>query len=311
MGRDSKNSANKAFFSYHERNVARSGKLTNSMLKLQAAHGWGTHSSTSLDSDALKPIDACALTLAPSSDPVLTQHGVLYDREAIYQYIVDRKQAIQAELAAFEKEQVEEKARAREAEKSRHESKIEEFVARQIGIVHTHDSQKLMRDAPKGRRLGQETDTHSADASFWLPANTPESLTTRVKPDLTVRCPVTNEPLRLKQLYPVRFTRSVSSEGQSDWLGSSSDHRFICPLTQNVISNVCPAALLRPSGSIISMAAINSIIRKDMIDPLADPPVKLRDKDIIPLRVEGTGFAARTHKNLLNIKADLAPVARF
>jgi hypothetical protein len=41
-----------------------------------------------------------------------------------------------------------------------------------------------------------------------------------------------------------------------------------------------------------------------MVDPFTDPPVRLRDKDLIPLRVEGTGFAARTDEKTLKASTE-------
>ena len=42
----------------------------------------------------------------------------------------------------------------------------------------------------------------------------------------------------------------------------------------------------------------------------ADPPAKLREKDIITLRCEGTGFAARTDAKRLKVSKD-SVVARY
>lgn len=38
-----------------------------------------------------------------------------------------------------------------------------------------------------------------------------------------------------------------------------------------------------------------------MLDPFTDPPTKLKEKDLIPLRVEGTGFAAKTDEKHLKV----------
>ena len=48
-------------------------------------------------------------------------------------------------------------------------------------------------------------------------------------------------------------------------------------------------------------ACVKDFIKKDMLDPFTDPPAKLKEKDLIPLRVEGTGFAARTDEKQLKV----------
>ena len=35
------------------------------------------------------------------------------------------------------------------------------------------------------------------------------------------------------------------------------------------------------------MRSVEKIIKKDMLDPFTEPPTTLKEKDIIPLRVEG------------------------
>ena len=77
--------------------------------------------------------------------------------------------------------------------------------------------------------------------------------------------------------------------------------RYICPLTKKALSNVNPASVLRPSGMVVSTACIKDFIKKEMRDPFTDPPAKLKEKDIIALRVEGTGFAARTDDSAINV----------
>jgi nitric oxide synthase-interacting protein len=47
--------------------------------------------------------------------------------------------------------------------------------------------------------------------------------------------------------------------------------------------------VLRKSGRVVSMAAVNEIIKKDMVDPFDGTPLK--DTDIIELQRGGTGYA--------------------
>lgn len=79
--------------------------------------------------------------------------------------------------------------------------------------------------------------------------------------------------------------------------------RYVCPLTRKALSNINPPSVLRPSGRAVSNTAVRDIIRKDMLDPFTEPPTKLKEKDIIALRCEGTGFASRTDHDKLKAKA--------
>ena len=44
-----------------------------------------------------------------------------------------------------------------------------------------------------------------------------------------------------------------------------------------------------------------------VLDPFTDPPTKLKEKDIIALKVEGTGFAAKTEEKKLKVTSESKP----
>ena len=52
----------------------------------------------------------------------------------------------------------------------------------------------------------------------------------------------------------------------------------------------------------VASSCVKDFIKKDMLDPFTDPPTKLKEKDLIPLRVEGTGFAAKTEVKALKVE---------
>ena len=58
-------------------------------------HEWGVHSlSHRLSKDSVGEFDVCNLSLQICKDPVVTPEGVIYDREAILTYMLDRKNKI-------------------------------------------------------------------------------------------------------------------------------------------------------------------------------------------------------------------------
>ena len=48
----------------------------------------------------------------------------------------------------------------------------------------------------------------------------------------------------------------------------------MCPLSKRPLSNVHPAAVLRPSGMVVSTQCVKDCIKKDMLDPFTEPPVR-------------------------------------
>ncbi len=86
--------------------------------------------------------------------------------------------------------------------------------------------------------LEADTGKHAADTSFWVPQLTPASKEVVAKPDETVRCPFSNAPLKLKQLYPVKFHRADDSGGPD--VAKSASERYMCPLTQKARANMLP-----------------------------------------------------------------------
>lgn len=320
MGKHSKNNNDRAFFSYHERRAAAYGRHSSGML---GGHnnatgnfvdtGWGTSMRT-LDKDAMKDMDACSLSLHPCVEPVITPQGVIYDKAVVFQYILDRKKELEIALKAWEVQQANEARDSASAQAAAQEARVDEFVARQEGLSQTDLSERLPKKGAVAASMGRslldaDKGTHAADTSFWVPQLTPEARIVLSKPDMTVRCTTTNQPLRLKQLYPAKFT-DVEDSASSDLLAKKANERYVCPLTKKNLSNINPAAVLRPSGMVISVAAVDRIIKKDMLDPFTEPPTQLRDKDIIRLRVDGTGFSARTEESHLRVGSTQA-VGRF
>ena len=329
MGKHSKNNNDRAFFSNAERRAAAFGRHSSAMLSGHNTGanfkeaGWGTD-ARQLDSDSMKEIDACSLSLQPCADPVVTPQGVLYDRMVVVQYILDRKREIERATREWEAQQAGDAADAAGAAAQAAEARVEEFVARQEGLSAADLAQR--QAARKGGGAGSscgavastmgrslmssDTGKHAADTSFWVPSLTPEARTRVEKPDATVRCPVSGEPLRLKQLAAVAFTRADADDAGPD-AGKKAGERFMCPLSKKPLSNLHPATVLRPSGTVISTQCVKDFIRKDMLDPFTDPPVHLKEKDIIALRVEGTGFASRTDEKSLKVSAASRPAGRF
>ena len=242
MGKHSKNNNDRAFFSHAERRAALSGRHASSLLGNNNFHdwGWGTEGRT-LDSDSMKDIDACSLSLQPCSQPLLTPAGVLYDKQVVIEYILSRKKEIEAETAAWEAQQASDEASAKKAEAAAYGSRIAEFVAQQEGLSQADIRARLPSDraaagasssasgvttaATMGRALVTDQGTHAADTNFWVVTNTPEARTRVERPDQVVRCPITSEPLRLKAMVPVIFSPADDDDDAAALVAKKSSER--------------------------------------------------------------------------------------
>jgi len=130
--------------------------------------------------------------------------------------------------------------------------------------------------------------------SFWIPSKTPEAKKSSIpKPDKTIYCPMSGNPLKMKDLIPVKFTE-IKDNGDKKSL-IAKDSRYCCPVTRDTLSNSSPAAVIRTTGDVVTMDCVEKIIKKDWLHPITGE--KLTEKDIIPLQRGGTGFSG-TNINL-------------
>ena len=240
MGKHSKNNNDRAFFSHAERRAALSGRHASSLLGYNNFHdwGWGTEGRT-LDSDSMKDIDACSLSLQPCSQPLLTPSGVIYDKQVVIEYILSRKKEIEAETAAWEAQQASDAASAKKVEDAAYETRIAEFVAQQEGLSQADiraraasgagssgaSTSGVTTAARMGRALVSDQGTHAADTNFWVVTNTPEARSRVEKPDHVVRCPITSEPLRLKAMVPVVFSPADDDDDAAALVAKKSSER--------------------------------------------------------------------------------------
>ena len=123
--------------------------------------------------------------------------------------------------------------------------------------------------------------------SFWIPSLTPQAQKEKLnKPDSKVYCPLSGKPLKLKDLFPVKFTPMPSDDKRSV---ISKTARYMCPVTHDLLGNSVPCAVLKPTGDVVTMDCVENIIKKDWICPLTSK--KLKESDIITMNRGGTGYS--------------------
>ncbi|XP_004522340.1 nitric oxide synthase-interacting protein homolog [Ceratitis capitata] len=291
----------------HARNCTAGAVYTYNEKRRDAAEsGYGTKAQR-LGKDSVKSFDCCSLTLQPCRNPVVTKDGYLFDKEAILQYVITKKNEYSRKLKEYERlRRLEETENAQELNLKQQKC-IEKFVNAGKPVNETANSSKTAEVAvitastsaaaiaAAGGSISNMTNGNEKKLpSFWVPSECPNAGAVKAKkPESTIHCPVSGKPLKIKDLIDVNFT--VLKDGDNSRSLIAKEARYMCPVTHDVLSNAVPCAVLRPTGDVVTMECVEKLIKKDMIHPLTNQ--KLSEKDIIPLQRGGTGYAT-TNSNL-------------
>jgi len=279
MTRHSRNCTANSVYSYHEKK------------KDAEASGYGALAAR-FGKDGVKSFDCCCLSLHPCKAPMVSRDGYLFDKEAIIEYILAKKNEIRKKTLEYERQCKKDQQELEELGAAEQRSKVEKFLKSESGAS---DKAGPSKESDLSNMKG---DLAKKLPSFWIPSLTPDNKTTRLnKPSQKVVCPMSGKPLRLKDLTPVRFTRLDPTASFSALEGHKE--RYKCPVTGDTLRNSVPVAVLCPSGDVVTMEAVR-LLRKDMRHPLSGET--LREKDIIPLQRGGTGYAA-ANEQLDGVKA--------
>ncbi|CAM0139445.1 unnamed protein product [Umbelopsis sp. WA50703] len=131
--------------------------------------------------------------------------------------------------------------------------------------------------------------------SFWLPSLTPSAETTTEKETDKIQpmCAASQlHPVTIKSLINVLFTHEDGKSGNA-----------ICPACMKGLNNGTKISVLRKCGHVICNKCIDSFVRKSQRCYVCEK--KTKDKDIVDMSAEGTGFASNS-KNLEAKKFDVA-----
>lgn len=247
----------------HARNCTAGAVYTYNEKKRDAAEsGYGTNAKR-LGKDSIKSFDCCSLTLQPCRNPVVTKDGYLFDKEAILQYILTKKNEYSRKLKEYERlRRIEENELTQEANQKQL-ARMEKFV--NAGKPTTTPAHKPSATLSKPTKLDDAPSTSSSAIagssssisnmanghetklpSFWLPSECPNAGVAKAKaPDSTIYCPVSQQPLRVKDLIDVKFTLLKDGDNKRSLIAKEA--RYMCPITHDVLSNAVPCAVLRPT----------------------------------------------------------------
>lgn len=228
MTRHARNCTAGAVYTYHEKK------------KDAAASGYGTQSER-IGKHSVKNFDCCSLTLQPCRNPVVTKDGYLFDKEAILEYIVAKKNEYNRKLKLYEKQLKKEETEKAELAAAEKEANLIKFMNREKNIsgnVKNNDSQ------PSTSISNLANGNEKKLPSFWIPSQLPDAKISKIeKPDGTVYCPISGKPIKMKDMIEVKWTLVKDPSDNKSLI--AKENRYMCPITHDILSNAVPCAVIR------------------------------------------------------------------
>jgi len=288
MTRHSKNATAGPTYTHHEKT------------KDSQQSGYGTKEAR-LSKDAIKDFDCCSLSLQPCRKPVITLEGFVFEKEAILEYILHKKVENAKMMKKFEKQRERKEIEKRETSQAPDKAKLDRFFKAEGKLVantstYSNPTKKNEAKAAEAKSVSNMSAENQKNLpSFWVPSLGPSSSTQAPmkKPDTTIYCPMSGKPLGMKDLVDMKFKliedKSEEENGGKKKALIVKDARYVCAVTNDVLSNSVPCVVLRTSGSVVTAEACSKIIKKEMIDPINGK--KMVDRDFIYIQRGGTGYA--------------------
>jgi nitric oxide synthase-interacting protein len=288
MSRHAKNNTASSYFTYAERQ------------KLK----YGTQKQR-VGRDSLPNFDWCNLTLATAVQPVVTPEGYMYSKEAIYENLLAQKKENDRKKKLWEEQQ---KRIVNDAQRKEDEEKlaqVEQFMKSEnaVALPLPQKERKRGTERTEEEELKQRVREHAKNLrAFWVPGKTPtieESVLP--KPSSATHDPMTNHPLRLKELLPIEFAPVENVNARdAEKLG-----KWMCPVCFSILSNRMKLTVLRTSSKVMCHGCYEKFVVPEMKDPINGK--RVREKDVIHLKSPGTGFSAKGGAaSLVATKVDVA-----
>uniref|UniRef100_A0A7S3CXN5 Nitric oxide synthase-interacting protein zinc-finger domain-containing protein n=1 Tax=Palpitomonas bilix TaxID=652834 RepID=A0A7S3CXN5_9EUKA len=304
--RHQKNNTAGSIFTYQEREKLKLGTLKKRIGK-ESVRDW----------------DVCALTLQEPKEPLCTPAGIIYDKAAIYENLYDQAIEISNAKKAWKKQQRQFQEEKDKEEQKKRALELSEFERAETGISVKRSKttsgvldQRHLDDALQTAStykgisstvaIKTKETASAASNSFWMPSKTPDSGEHLIKkPDGATRCPATNKPLKMKELFPLKLTTVQEVGGDTEKL-DGKEFKFACPSCRKTLTNTIKAVAIKSTGHVYCKHCIDLIIKPDMICLASSK--KVTEDDFVPLASGGTGFAS--HDDKLEVKR-YVPQAHF
>ncbi|KAI8589254.1 hypothetical protein BDZ88DRAFT_154354 [Geranomyces variabilis] len=298
MSRHSKNNTALAFFTHYEK----------SQLK------YGTQKQR-LGRDSMRNFDACFLCLQRAREPLCCSEGHLSCKECMFENILAQKKEIgrqqklyqeqqqlleserqravdaanNAEIAKFEQTETQFRPSMMSAAtdigegKRLMDGKVYKSVQTEDGVVYQYDKEENRRRAVEAAEAPASSQTKKkALPSFWIPSLTPDAKLVVVQaPKLETICTATEtpHPVSVKKLVHVKFTDAKGDPTQR-----------VCPACLKTLTNGSKLVVLKNCGHLLCRGCCGKFVRPSHKCHICD--VKCKDRDLIELHSDGTGFTS-------------------
>jgi nitric oxide synthase-interacting protein len=97
--------------------------------------------------------------------------------------------------------------------------------------------------------------------SFWMPCMGPQAKKTKLeKPDKTVYCPISRQPIRVKDLVDVQWTETRDPDDKKKLI--AREERYHCAVTGDILNNASQCAVIKTTGHVVTKDCVEKIIKK-------------------------------------------------
>lgn len=167
-----------------------------------------------------------------------SKEGFLFDKEAILQYIITKKNEYSRKMKEYERQKKIEEQEQADCDAVAEQKKLQRFINTEQNITNADAS--TSNGSISNMANGKEKEL----PSFWVPSQCPAAKHSKVvKPDATIYCPVSQRPMKMKDLTDVKFTLVNDPDDKKSLIAKET--RYMCCVTHDVLSNSVPCAVLR------------------------------------------------------------------
>ncbi|KAL7463618.1 hypothetical protein ACHAXS_003978 [Conticribra weissflogii] len=290
--------------------------LTYHEQKRLKSSGYGTQ-STRLTTEAQLPFGHCCLSLSPAiSDTtsgvcassggggvVATPSGHIYSREAIVQYLLTKNGEIKKQKAEYDRKRLAIEDRRVEWEEKTRQQAENLFSRKDQGAMVVRKEDFSPGKLNAGGKTGEKrkiSENSLKTTSYWLASSQPqreveESLefdyakeinSLPPPPPERPPSPMSGNPLKLKQLIPLRLMREVQDDKKAK---GADPGRVLCAVSGKVITTQAAVAI-RSSGQVMLKSVYDELAKATMTCPVTGK--KFKEKDVLELQKSSSGFAA-------------------
>lgn len=309
--RRSKNQNLKGCYTYHER------------LKDKEEMQYGNFERR-LGKDSIKDFDMCAIGLTSCKNAVVSEQGVIFDKEQVLKYIIEQKKDIKRQSECYKQYIQDLKDAESRKDRIKKQKELNQFIKQTDSLVVRTDPLDNPLRSVRGER------TPAINGQFWQAGTVRDTnyatltdgkgdlkRTIEVedglldgtgfggamraaikKPDKHVRCPVTKEPLDFAKLLPIIFkqidkdvdvTRASQKASVAGGANQEKVSKYCCAITGDPLTNSTKLIVFKKGGQCISKEAFDKAVKKTMTNPFNNE--KITKADFIELRRGGTGFS--------------------